>query len=869
MADKQQNVKVVWNVDTSQLEKSTQLANQAQVAADKFTQAAQKSGSAVADGYKGANQSLLQMRQQLERLKYRIENTAQGDKKRLSELSAQYKSLDLQIKNATKSLYDQEKAIKASSTAAKTQASTFANLQTAIASVFSAVIIKQVITTALEMAKLAGNVEGVKKAFDKLPGSFLLLNDLRQATQGTVTDFELMQRSLQAKNFRIPLEQLASLFQFATVRAQQTGQSVDYLINSIVFGLGFQSIRRLDNVGISAAELRDVMKELGVSLNEAFNIVVQREIEKMGGLVKTSATEVEILTTRVEELRTALSKKLTSGGAIEFVSQAIAYLKVGVETFPLDKWYKILNPLSSISLFGDWVDGIDEAIIHIQNAETAARDLRTIMDGLPKAQREQSIALIEELIHRKEQIRFGEQLLRQKEAEQKLNKLRNGDTLQNLEITKRINHEIEAIGNSLEVNRIIASELGKVLFNLTKGIANELGLIEAKEKEIESVGDALNAAKSTQEIHELNNELARLEGQLADLKAFGTTKQFLEVNGRVKLVPVEDYKIKQYKVQTTNAIGELQVKTKLVLGTNQDPNVGIKQLEDDIQKMIDQMRFTIPPPAALSQGITPMSDFERIGQEFSDNWKDILSTGIDDTTNFFDAVIQAEADQYDARVQQAARFYDEQILLAGDNERRQLELKIKSKREEDRLRRDAFEKEKEARRASTVINGAAGIVRAFATLDFYQAIAASAVIAAETIAQLAAINQQTARFKDGVIDLKGPGSKTSDSIPARLSRGESVMTADETSGARGILEDIRAGRLNDRVLAKTIDDKVLERLKLSGTGVSMVGMDDSRIVKEIHELKGSLEGFEEKHGQLWKYTKKSETMKQYVRAKSF
>jgi hypothetical protein len=419
-----------------------------------------------------------------------------------------------------------------------------------------------------------------------------------------------------------------------------------------------------------------------------------------------------------------------------------------------------------------------------------------------------------------------------------------------IEVIKLLNLQIEALKKRKEV-------------------VDQIGLIQAKIDKIDSVEDKIKAAKSTAEIHKLNIELATLNGQLADLKAFGTTKQFLEVNGRVKLVPVEDYKIKQYKVQTTNALGELEVKTRLVLGTNQDPNVGIKQLENDIQNMIDQMRFTIPPPAALSQGITPMSDFERIGQEFSDNWKDILSTGIDDTTNFFDAVIQAEADQYDARVQQAARFYDEQILLAGDNERRQLELKIKSKREEDRLRRDAFEKEKEARRASTVINGAAGIVRAFATLDFYQAIAASAVIAAETIAQLAAINQQTARFKDGVIDLKGPGSKTSDSIPARLSRGESVMTADETSGARGILEDIRAGRLNDRVLAKTIDDKVLERLKLSGTGVSMVGMDDSRIVKEIHELKGSLEGFEEKHGQLWKYTKKSETMKQYVRAKSF
>ena len=35
-------------------------------------------------------------------------------------------------------------------------------------------------------------------------------------------------------------------------------------------------------------------------------------------------------------------------------------------------------------------------------------------------------------------------------------------------------------------------------------------------------------------------------------------------------------------------------------------------------------------------------------------------------------------------------------------------------------------------------------------------------------------------FKDGVVDLEGPGTETSDSIPAWLSKGESVMTASTT-----------------------------------------------------------------------------------------
>jgi hypothetical protein len=49
------------------------------------------------------------------------------------------------------------------------------------------------------------------------------------------------------------------------------------------------------------------------------------------------------------------------------------------------------------------------------------------------------------------------------------------------------------------------------------------------------------------------------------------------------------------------------------------------------------------------------------------------------------------------------------------------------------------------------------------------------------------------KFKDGVIGLNGPGTETSDSILARLSKGESVMTAKETRDYRSELEAMRKG----------------------------------------------------------------------------
>ncbi len=55
-------------------------------------------------------------------------------------------------------------------------------------------------------------------------------------------------------------------------------------------------------------------------------------------------------------------------------------------------------------------------------------------------------------------------------------------------------------------------------------------------------------------------------------------------------------------------------------------------------------------------------------------------------------------------------------------------------------------------------------------------------------------------FKDGVIDLQGPGTSTSDSIHARLSKGETVMTAAETKAFKPTFMRIRDGLADPDIL---------------------------------------------------------------------
>lgn len=107
-----------------------------------------------------------------------------------------------------------------------------------------------------ESIDLAESADGISHAFEKI-GTQDYLEKLRQATKGTVNDVELMKAAVKARDFNIPLEDLGKYLSFAQLKAQQTGQSLDYMVDSIVTGLGRQSPQILDNLGLSATEIRD------------------------------------------------------------------------------------------------------------------------------------------------------------------------------------------------------------------------------------------------------------------------------------------------------------------------------------------------------------------------------------------------------------------------------------------------------------------------------------------------------------------------------------------------------------------------------------------------------------------------------------
>lgn len=156
--------------------------------------------------------------------------------------------------------------------------------------------------------ELAESANGITHAFEKI-GTADYLQELRTATKGTVSDIELMKAAVKAKDFRIPLEDLGKYLSFAQLKAQQTGQSLDYMVDSIVTGLGRKSPMILDNLGLSAAEIKEQTEKTGDFMKGVAKIV-ETNLAQAGETYISAADRAAQRTVELENAQRSLGEVL-------------------------------------------------------------------------------------------------------------------------------------------------------------------------------------------------------------------------------------------------------------------------------------------------------------------------------------------------------------------------------------------------------------------------------------------------------------------------------------------------------------------------------------------------------------------------------
>jgi hypothetical protein len=181
----------------------------------------------------------------------------------------------------------------------------FGALGGVIGASFAVDAIRQFVTESVELANQA---EGVKVAFDRLNDP-QLLSKLQTATAGTVDDLKLMQTAVKAKNFRIPMDVLAKGLEFAQRRAQETGESVDYMVDSFVTGLGRKSVMILDNLGISASELKEKMAA-GGTMADAVGEIMEESFAESGERVESTSMKIDAQRAAITNLKMAVGEQL-------------------------------------------------------------------------------------------------------------------------------------------------------------------------------------------------------------------------------------------------------------------------------------------------------------------------------------------------------------------------------------------------------------------------------------------------------------------------------------------------------------------------------------------------------------------------------
>jgi hypothetical protein len=150
--------------------------------------------------------------------------------------------------------------------------------------------------------------------------------------------------------------------------------------------------------------------------------------------------------------------------------------------------------------------------------------------------------------------------------------------------------------------------------------------------------------------------------------------------------------------------------------------------------------------------------------------------------------------------------------------------------QDERLRKNARQ-QKSAAIFDIILSTAQAIMKALSLGNVPASVAAGV---AGAIQLGVAVNAPIPAFAEGVVGLKGDGTETSDSILARLSKGESVITAKGTRQDKGLFEAANKMKLEEYInknyvlpvlLKKQQDDKAM--------------FDDYRLYRSLQDLRHS------------------------------
>jgi len=370
------------------------------------------------------------------------------------------------------------------------------------------------------------------------------------------------------------------------------------------------------------------------------------------------------------------------------------------------------------------------------------------------------------------------------EAIKAVERTREAAAITNIKVEQELSKEVLSIKiNSLEAQRALLKQYGKD----TSQIDLEIATLNKKYL------DDLVKAQADANAKRLASDKARSEAErkLAE-DNYNKSIQDIDENAKNQLLHIRDQNKSIDQIRNDELKLELgALENKKIL--NQEAGKSTLDIELEIQAK---------KKALYDQDVKAYSEAQAKKKAF-------LMQALDFGFSQTEAIYNGLAQNQQARSQ--AEISDSQKVSQAKQEvlKQQLEsgiiseAKYNAQLKQIQQRQVAYERQVKAKQAKAdkdtaifniIISTAAAIAKAAPVIPLM----AFAAIAGA--AQLAIVSARPIpKYKDGVIDLQGKGTGTSDSIDAKLSKGESVMTAKETSDNLGLLWAVRNNKLEDYI----------------------------------------------------------------------
>jgi len=254
-----------------------------------------------------------------------------------------------------------------------------------------------------EAIMLGAKLEGIKNAFELIEVQGLTsLDTLKNATRGAVDEMTLMSLAVQAKNFKVPLENLGKFFEFATTRAAQTGESVEYLTRSIVIGIGRKSPLILDNLGITLVRLKEAMGKVGresatvADISQAVAKIAEEEVgalTKLGLAATTTAQKLSKLDAGFKNYKASVGESINETGVFQGAIENVSKSQDLVNATRLLKNLREeldIKPKNTGGMMG--FSGVED-VVGLENTLIEAKRLQKQIDELNSAARGTALTL--------------------------------------------------------------------------------------------------------------------------------------------------------------------------------------------------------------------------------------------------------------------------------------------------------------------------------------------------------------------------------------------------------------------------------------------------------------------------------------------